>query len=54
MEDSEPFFSNKGNLGPNIKLVGKNELLQNDQETLDDLFLKTLFQTYKEIKNYIL
>ena len=38
----KPFFSNKGNFGPNIKLVEKNELLQNDQETADELntFLK--------------
>ena len=33
----KPFFSNKGNLGPNIKLVKKNELLQNDQEIANEL-----------------
>ena len=33
----KPFFSNKGNLGPNIKLVEKNELIQNDQETANKL-----------------
>ena len=31
------FFSNKGNLGPNIKLVEKNELIQNDQEIANKL-----------------
>ena len=31
------FFSNKGNLGPNIKLVKKNELIQNDQEIANKL-----------------
>ena len=31
------FFSNKGNLGPNIKLVEKNALLQNDQEIANEL-----------------
>ena len=31
------FFSNKGNLGPNIKLVEKNELIQNDQEIANEL-----------------
>ena len=30
----KPFFSNKGNLGPNIILVEKNKLLKNDQELL--------------------
>ena len=41
------FFSNKGNLGPNIKLVEKSELIQNDQEIANELntFLKALFQT---------
>ena len=29
-----PFFSNKKNLGPNIKLVEKDELLQNDRGLL--------------------
>ena len=33
----KPFFSNKGNLGPNIKLVEKNELIQNDQEIANEL-----------------
>ena len=33
----KPFFANKGNLGPNIKLVEKNELLQNDQEIANEL-----------------
>ena len=31
------FFSNKGDLGPNIKLVEKNELIQNDQEIANEL-----------------
>ena len=38
----KPFFSNKGNLGPNIKLVEKNELIQNDQEIANEL--NTFFQ----------
>ena len=33
----KPFFSNKGDLGPNIKLVEKNELIQNDQEITNGL-----------------
>ena len=33
----KPFFSNKGNLGLNIKLVEKIELLQNDQEIANEL-----------------
>ena len=33
----KPFSWNKGNLGPNIKLVEKNELLQKDQEIADEL-----------------
>ena len=33
----ELFFSNKGNLGQNISLVEKNELLQNDQEIPNEL-----------------
>ena len=33
----KPFFSNKGNLGPNIKLVEKNELIQNDQEIANEI-----------------
>ena len=33
----KPFFSNKGDLGPNIKLVEKNELIQNDQEIANEL-----------------
>ena len=33
----KPFFSNKGNLGPNIKLVEKNELIQNDEEIPNEL-----------------
>ena len=37
MENSEPFFSNKGDLGPNIKLVEKKELIQNDQEIANEL-----------------
>ena len=31
------FFSNKRDLGPNIKLVEKNELIKNDQEIANDL-----------------
>ena len=31
------FFPNKGNLGPNIKLVEKNKLIQNDQEIANKL-----------------
>ena len=31
------FFWNKGDLGPNIKLVEKNELIQNDQEIANEL-----------------
>ena len=31
------FFLNKGDLGPNIKLVEKNELIQNDQEIANEL-----------------
>ena len=38
----KPVFSNNANLGPNIKLVEKNELLQNDQEIADEL--NTLFK----------
>ena len=38
----KPFFFNKGNFGPNKKLVKKNELLQNDQEIADEL--KTFFK----------
>ena len=33
----KPFISNKGNLGPNIKLVEKTELLQNNQEIANEL-----------------
>ena len=33
----KPFFSKKWNLGPNIKLVEKNELIQNDQEIANEL-----------------
>ena len=36
------FFLNKGDLGPNIKLVEKNELIQNDQEIANEL--NTLFK----------
>ena len=38
----KPFLSNKGDLGPNIKLVEKNELRQKDQETANEL--NTLFK----------
>ena len=31
------FFLNKGNHGPNIKLVEKNELIQNDQKMANEL-----------------
>ena len=33
----KPLFSNKGDLGPNIKLVEKSELIQNDQEIANEL-----------------
>ena len=33
----KPFFSEKGDLGPNIKLVDKNEFIQNDQEIANEL-----------------
>ena len=33
----KPFLSNKIILGPSIKLVEKNELLQNDQEITNEL-----------------
>ena len=33
----KPFFLNKGDLGVNMKLVEKNELIQNDQEIADEL-----------------
>ena len=33
----KPFYSNKENLGRNIKLVEKNELLKNDQEIPNEL-----------------
>ena len=33
----KPFFSNKGNIGPNIKLIEKNLLIQNDQEIANEL-----------------
>ena len=38
----KPFFSSKGDLGPNIKLIEKNELIQNDQEIANEL--NTFFQ----------
>ena len=31
------FFSNERDLGPNLKLVEKNELIKNDQEITNDL-----------------
>ena len=31
------FFSNKGNLGQNIKLVEENELPRNDKEIADEV-----------------
>ena len=31
------FFSNKGDLGPSIKLVEKKQLIQNDQEIANEL-----------------
>ena len=31
------FFWNKGDLGPNIELVEKHELIQNDQEIANEL-----------------
>ena len=33
----KPFFSHKGNLGLNIKLVEKSELIQNDREIANEL-----------------
>ena len=33
----KPFFSNKGDLGPNIKLVEKIELIQNNQEIANEI-----------------
>ena len=33
----KPYFAKKGDLGPNIKLVEKNELIQNDQEIANEL-----------------
>ena len=33
----KPFFSNEGDLGRSIKLVEKNELIQNDQEIANEL-----------------
>ena len=33
----KPFFSNKGDFGPNIKLVEKNELIQNEEEIANEL-----------------
>ena len=37
MKTVKSFFSNKGNFAPNIKLVEKNEFLQNDQEIANEL-----------------
>ena len=40
-----PFFSNEGNLGPNIKLPEKNKLIENDPEIANELNTsKTPFQ----------
>ena len=33
----KPSFSNKGNLGPNIKLVEKNDLPQNHRKVANEL-----------------
>ena len=53
----KPFFSNKGNLGPNIKLVEKNELIQNDQEIANELntfFKDTVSNLKMNEKPYII
>ena len=53
----KPFFSNKGNLGPNIKLVEKNELIQNDQEIANELntfFKDTVANLKMNEKPYII
>ena len=49
----KPFFSNKGNLGQNIKLVEENQLPQNDQEIADELnsfFKNTVSNLEKFVK----
>ena len=47
------FFSNKGNLGQNIKLVEENELPQNDKEIADEVnsFFKSTIPSLEK-KNY--
>ena len=49
----KPFFSNKGNFGPDIKLVERNELIQNDQEMAIELntFFKDAVSTLKINEN---
>ena len=37
MKTVKSFFTNKGDLGPSIKLVEKSELVQNDQEIANEL-----------------
>ena len=41
----KPFYSNKGSSGSNMKLVEKDELLQDDKKIAEELksFLKTSF-----------
>ena len=43
----KPFFCNKGNYGINIKLVDKEEVLQNDNKIAENLneFFKNTFST---------
>ena len=45
---------NKGNLTPNIKVVEKNELVQNDKKIADELntfFIGTLEQDVKYVQS---
>ena len=52
----KPFFSNKGNLGQNIKLVEENQLPQNDQEIADELnsfFKNTVSNLEKFVKLWL-
>ena len=47
------FFSNKGNLGLNIKLLEKNELLQNDPKIANELntFFKNTVSNFEINEN---
>ena len=47
------FFSNKGNLGLNIKLLEKNELLQNDPKIANELntFFKNTVSNFETNEN---